>query len=66
MNKSYLYFIVIDLDNNIFVYYHIRMIEYIDECIDDEYFFIFTLNNNEKCKINKFNNKQHIYMYKYL
>ena len=33
------------------------MIEYIDKFIDDECFFIFILNSNERCKIKKFNNK---------
>ena len=58
MNHNHLYFIIIDSNDNVFGHYHssvINKIGYIN--IYDSNIFIFTLYNNGRCGIKKFNNK---------
>ena len=57
MNHNQLYFIVIDSNNNVFGHYHSSVINKIDSDIYDSNMFIFTLNNNGRCEIKKFDNK---------
>ena len=60
MNHNQLYFIIIDSNNNVFGHYHSGIINKIDSSdIYDSNIFIFTLNNNGRCKIKKFNNIKH-------
>ena len=59
MNHNQLYFIVIDSNDNVFGHYHSSVINktgFFDLNIDSN-IFIFTLNNNGRCGIKKFNNK---------
>ena len=56
MNHNQLYFIVIDSNDNVFGHYHPGVIDKIGDN-DNSNIFIFTLNNNGRCGIKKFNNK---------
>lgn len=57
MNHNQLYFIIIDSNDNVFGHYHPSVIDKIDDYIYDSNMFIFTLNNNGRSEIKKFNNK---------
>ena len=57
MNHNQLYFIIIDSNDNVFGHYHSGIIDKIDNWIYDSNIFIFTLNNNGRCEIKKFNSK---------
>ena len=52
MNHNQLYFIVIDSNDNVFVHYHFGVIDQHGYNYDSN-MFIFTLNNNGRCKIKK-------------
>ena len=60
MNHNRLYFIIIDSNNNVFGHYHPSVINKINSGIYDSNIFIFTLNNNGRSGIKKFNNKDGI------
>ena len=55
LNHGYLYFIVIDSKNNVFGHYHPDVIERTNTYSYSEGIFLFTLNNNGRCGIRKFN-----------
>ena len=57
MNHNQLYFIIIDSNNNVFGHYHSSVIDKIGSDIYDSNIFIFTLNNNGRSEIKKFDNK---------
>ena len=57
MNHNQLYFIIIDSNDNVFGHYNSCIIDKTDSNICDSNMFIFTLNNNGRCEIKKFNNK---------
>ena len=57
MNHNQLYFIIIDSNDNVFGHYHPSVIDKIDDYIYDSNMFIFTLNNNGRSEIKKFDNK---------
>lgn len=57
MNHNQLYFIIIDSNDNVFGHYHPSVIDKIDDYIYDSNMFIFTLNNNGRSGIKKFDNQ---------
>lgn len=57
MNHNQLYFIIIDSNDNVFGHYHSSVIKKIGSNIYDSNIFIFTLNNNGRSEIKKFNSK---------
>ena len=57
MNHNQLYFIIIDSNDNVFGHYHSSVIDKISSDIYDSNIFIFTLNNNGRSEIKKFDNK---------
>ena len=57
MNHNQLYFIVIDSNDNVFGHYHPSVIDKTYYKSYDSNIFIFTLNNNGRCGIKKFDNK---------
>ena len=57
MNHNQLYFIIIDSNDNVFGHYHPSVINKIDSDIYDSNMFIFTLYNNGRCEIKKFDKK---------
>ena len=57
MNHNQLYFIIIDSNDNVFGHYHPSVIDKIDDYIYDSNMFIFTLNNNGRSEIKKFDRK---------
>ena len=57
INHNQLYFIIIDSNDNVFGHYHSGVINKIDSRIYDSNIFMFTLNNNGRCGIKKFDNK---------
>lgn len=57
MNHNQLYFIIIDSNDNVFGHYHSSVIDKIRSNIYDSNIFIFTLYNNGRSEIKKFDNK---------
>ena len=57
MNHNQLYFIIIDSNDNVFGHYHPGVIDKIGYNDYDSNMFIFTLNNNGRCGIKKFDSK---------
>ena len=57
MNHNQLYFIIIDSNDNVFGHYHSSIINKISSNIYDSNIFIFTLNNNGRSEIKKFDSK---------
>ena len=52
-----MYFIVIDSNDNIFGHYHSGVIERASSQAVDDNIFLFTLNSNGRCDIQKYNSK---------
>ena len=55
LNHQHLYFIVIDNQNNVFGHYTNSNMNQTDKWITDNESFLFTLNNNGRCGIKKYN-----------
>ena len=58
MDQQYLYFIVVDSDNNVFGNYCSAVLDVKDNYIPDEESFIFTLNSNNRCVAKKYDVKK--------
>ena len=52
-NKSKLYFIVVDSNNNVFGRYHSNEIEKADQNYSGKPTFMFTLNSNGRCEVSR-------------
>ena len=57
LNHEHLYFIVIDSSYNVFGHYNEANIDKVGSFVRDKDSFVFTLNNNNRCGIKKFNFK---------
>ena len=63
-----MYFIIIDEQLNIFCHYYSNKIDRIETEMCDTNIFLFTLNNNNRCRVKKFAGKEwyilHLFMMK--